>query len=471
MSSSAATRNTSSWHLAGPKPYEVQLEAMRRSGNRDKYAYFMEMGLGKTALLLNDYVENFAGEVNNVVVVCPNTFKSDWALAPKEWGLKGFRTAVWPDFNDKRGTASSPVLNSINFEAIRSGGFDYVASSMDRFPTLLVVDESSAIKNFKSLTAKAVLDLTKRAKGVRLLNGTPMSQNVMDLYPQLKCIGELDRMNPYAFRNRFAVTGGFMGKQVIGVRNEDELHTILDRCSFRALKCDWSDLPEKIYQPMRLEMTKKQRAAYKSMLEEFFTLVAGREFTANMVLTQMDKLRQITSGLIMDGGEFKLIEHPGDNPKIQAAKELLESGDGKLIIVHFYRPMGLAILEYLKKKGYDPSYIRGGMSPETIICEKHKFNNDPSSRVLVAQITASSKAHTLLGGEGKDRCSRMFFHDHTFSLGDRKQMEDRIHRGAQDRACIYFDPIMSPIDEAQLKALAGKQDIASLVVDAVRALR
>lgn len=442
---------------------------MRKSEDHDRFGYFLEMGLGKTSLVLNDYVDRFFG-YTTVFVACPNSFKGDWASAPMDCGLD-FTTSMWPRDELRKGTLSKANFNIINYEAIRSSGYDAIKAIVDKVPSMFIVDESSAIKNFKSDTARAVLDLSKRVNAVRLLNGTPMTQNVMDLFPQLKCLGELDKMNPYVFKNRYATLGGYMGKSVTGVKNEEELQGILDRCSFRALKKDWSDLPEKIPRPIKLEMTDNQRRHYREMLQDFYTMVEGREFTADMVITQQDKLRQITSGILLDGDDYKLLDPIGNNPKVKAATDILSTGSGKMILVHFYRQMGFEILEHMRKKGFNPAYIRGGMKPEALICEKHKFNNDPSCRVIVCQIQSAYQAHTLLGGEGNDRCHLTYFHDQTFSLLQRKQMEDRNHRGAQDRAVLYYDPIMSAIDQAQIDALTKKQDMASLVVDAVRATR
>lgn len=459
------------WHLKG-KPYPVQMEAMKRSRNRDRYAYFMEMGLGKTPLVINDYIENFFDQIDTVFIVCPQSFKKDWTLAPADWGVPSITTSLWPDQDPRAGSPGRPHFNVFNFEAVRSSGYDKIRPIMDSRPCLLVVDESTFIKNFKSHTSKSILDLSKRAAAVRLLNGTPMVQNVMDLFPQLKCLGELDRVNPYVFKNRYAVTGGFMGKQIIGVKNEAELQEIQTRCSFRALKSDWwEDCPEKTMVPLHLEMTKTQAKHYAEMMEDFYTIVGRDEFSANLVLTQLDKCRQIASGMIMDGDKFRLIEPMHTNPKVQAVLDLMESGTGKMIVVHFYRGMGLELYDYYKKRGFNPAYIRGQMKPEAVICEKHKFNNDSTCRILVAQIGATSMAHTLVGQAGNDRCYRMFFHDGTFSLRDRLQIEDRIHRGEQDRGCLYYDPIMSPIDKAQLDALQKKTDVARAVVDAVRTLR
>lgn len=460
---------TPTWHLSGPKPYDVQIEGMKRVRDHKQYGWFLEQGLGKTALQLNDYIENM--DTDTAFVICPNSFKGDWGYAPSEWGVPEITTSIWPFDEMRKGTSDHPHFNIMNFEAVRSSGYDAVRAVIDKRPCALIIDESSACKNFKAKTTKAVLDLTKRVGPVRLLNGTPMVQNPMDLFPQLKMLGELDKVNPFAFRNRFTVMGGWMGKQVVGVKNEDELHELQARCSFRALKSDWSDLPEKIPVPIRLEMTDRQRKHYKEMLDDFYTLVKGMEFSAPMVLVQLDKLRQITSGILMDGERFKLIEEPARNPKIRAALDLMENGTGKMIITHFYRPMGQVIIEEMRRMGLNPAYIRGGMAPIELKEQKDKFNKSSDCRVLVGQINATCMGHTLIGGEGNDRCHKLFFHDSTFSLRDRKQMEDRNHRGAQDRACLIYDPIMSPIDEAQAKAIKKKTDMVTLVVDAVRAMR
>lgn len=458
------------WHLTYPeKPYAVQIEALRKSENKGRFGLFLEQGMGKTSLVLNEYADRFFG-YTTVFVASPNSFKADWAAAPSDHGLD-YTTSMWPRDAFKKGGLSKPHFNIINYEALRSSGYDAVREILDKVPAMFVVDESSAIKNFQSATARAVLDLSKRVNAIRLLNGTPMTQDVMDLFTQLKCLGELDGVNPYAFRNKFAILGGYMGKKVTGIRNEEELHAILDRCSFRALKKDWLDLPEKIQRPLKLEMTNNQRKHYGEMLRDFYTMVDDHEFTADMVVTQMDKMRQIVSGILLDGDSFKLIDPIHENPKAKAAADIIGTGAGKVIVVHFYRQMGFELLDYFNKKGFNPAYIRGNMKPEALICEKHKFNNEPTCRVIVCQIQSSYQAHTLLGQEGSDRAHIQFWHDFTFSLLQRSQMEDRCHRGAQDRAVLYYNPVMSSVDQAQMDAIERKQDMASLVVDAVRATR
>lgn len=448
----------------------MQVEALRRSKGKDKFAYFMQMGQGKSPLVLADWAEHFS-HINTIVVIAPHSFLKDWTLLPAEWGIT-MTTSLWPKDEIRAGKKGVPHLVSINFEAIRSSGYHAIKDLMDKHDCLLVIDEGSYIKNFKSKTARAVFDLSKRAKAVRLLNGTPLVQNVLDLFMQLKCVGELDGQNPYSFRNRYAVLGGFMGRQVVGVRNEEDLHRIQENCSFRSTKADWWEgCPEQLDVPLNLEMTKKQQKHYSEMLHEFYTVVDGQEFTANMIISRLDKLRQVTSGLILDGDKCVFLEPMDKNPKALAALDLMESSPTKLIVVHFYREMGFALYEFFKNKKLNPSYIRGNMKPDELLDQKDKFNNDASCRIMTAQISSASMAHTLTGSSGDNRCHRELFHDLTFSLKDWLQMRDRIHRGEQDRGCLYHIPIMSPVDRAQLQALAKKEVLADTIVNAVRAMR
>lgn len=452
------------WHLKhavhGNKPWDVQVEAQRRSEGKARFGYWLQMGLGKTALTLNDFVDS---NYERALVLAPNSFKIDWALAPEEWGVgEEIVSQVWPVVNwtthiqrrDKR------ALISMNYEAVRSDrGHAYAQAFMDAMPTMLIIDESSAIKGFKSDTTKAVLDLCRRSAMVRELNGTPIVQNVLDYWAQLKAVGELDGVNPFSFRNRFAVMGGFMGKQIVGMKNEEELFAILDRCSFRALTEDWRSLPPKRYATVHLEMTAKQRKHYQAMLEEFFTEVGGMEVSADMVLAQMNKLRQISSCLVMQDGAHEWIEEPKNNPKFKAVLDLV--GDyGKAIVSYFYRPTGDALFEALTKAKLQPAYIKGGMKPEAISQEKKRFNGDPECRVIIGQVGSISRGHTLLGQPGKDRCNKLIVVENSFERLHRAHLEDRNHRGEQDQPCVVYDLSTSPMDDAGIEILLAKKNMA-----------
>lgn len=465
------------WHLNhvrhGNKPWKVQEAAAeaRIASGRAKFGYWLEQGLGKTALTLNDFI--LAEDCNLGIVVCPNSFKGDWVIAPEEWGVDWIGANMWPNVAID-GIVPFKYLFVINYESARRGFDSYkmLEAAMKRQNVFLVVDESSFIKNHTSEQSLSVRDLAKLARHVRLLNGTPQTQSVRDWYPQLRCLGECNGMEPTVFRNRYGKKGGYMGRQIVGINEEraEELAGIIATCSFRALKAEWRpELPPQIDCPVHLEMNPVQRQHYDEMMEEFFTMVDDLEVPARMVLTQMDKLRQISSCLAMHKGEIRTIGKPKDNPKLQALKDLIESGTGKWIVVYHYKASGQLLQAELDK--YKPRILTGQMTPGDLMHEKAMFNEETDYRGIICQESAACMGHTLIGGEGDDRCTRMFFYENSFSLRDRLQMRDRNHRGEQDQTCLYYDFITSPMERKVVDALIRKHTQAQMIDDVVKAVK
>lgn len=464
------------WHLNHPvhgnKPRAVQAEGMRRAKGHKKFGQWLEQGLGKTALDLNEFIESDDTDIQ--IVICPNSFVGDWVLAPNEWGVPWVPSGLrrrdpFPADGQEYG------LYAINYELARDKQFNRkLQKFMERRRCKLTIDESTAVKNPGTNTFKALIELAKRAVMVRELNGTPLTQNVFDYYGQLRMLGRLQGMEPTVFKNRFAEKGGFMGKAIVGTRNEEELGRILDEATFRALKKDWrKDLPPKIYVPVHLEMSNRQRQHYALMMEEFYTIVEDREITADMVMTQMGKLRQISSCLLMDDGEYWFFEEPKNNPKLKATLDIIATSPGKVIVSHFYKASGEMVFKAMDDAGLRPARIKGGMKPEAILEEKRRFNGDPDCRVLVGQQDATGRGHTLIGsGLGKDRCSTMVFFENDFSYYWRSQMEDRNYgRDEADLGCTVYDLITSPMDAKGVQILTNKKDLATMMDDIVAEVR
>ncbi len=461
------------WHLNhalhGTKPWAVQAEALKRAYGHAKFGLWCEQGLGKTATALNEFISQDDTDIN--IVVAPNSFVGDWVMAPAEWGVPWLKTGLRR--RDPLPHDEQYCLYAVNYEWVREKQHNRdLQRLMERRRCMLTIDESTAVKNPGTGTYRAVLELAKRAKIVRELNGTPLTQDVRDYYGQLRCLGQLNGMEPTVFRNRFCEMGGFFNKQVTGTRNEEELARILDACTFRALKSEWRrDLPPKIYVMTHLEMSKRQIELYTTMMTEFYAIVDEEEITAEIILTQMEKLRQISSCVLMDKGKHFFFEQPNNNPKLKAVLDIVRTSPGKVIVCHFYRASGDMLFEAMQKEGLNPARIQGQVKPEYTIDQKRMFNDDSACRVIVCQQEAAARGHTLIGQTGKDRCSTMIFAENSFSAYWRQQMEDRNHRGAQDRDCTIYDLVVSPMDAKCIEILTKKRDLAASMDEIVAEVR
>jgi SNF2 family DNA or RNA helicase len=466
------------WHLNhtihGRKPWAVQEAYLAAAAGRPRFGNFSQQGLGKTSDTLNEFVD--FDDVDLCVVLAPMSFMADWPLAPAEWGLGFMNTGMWDKDNLDAVHGWDCGLFSIAHETLRGSkrARDELLDLFKKRRCMLVFDESTGIKNHKSVLARYCIGaLSKHATYIRELNGTPLVQNALDYYAQLRLLGELDGINPYAFRNRYCVMGGYMGRQIKEVKNEEQLGQILDRCSFRALKKDWrKDMPEQLAVPIHLEMTDNQRRHYATMMNEFYAAVGNdEEINAELVLTQRLKLQQISSCMLMDRGKVHWLEEPKTNPKLRAALDLMNTGSGKMIVVYYFDPSGRMLIDQFQKEGFEPAYITGKMKAEDIVAQKDRFNNDSSCRVMVGQIDQTSRGHTLLGQKGNDRCSRIYYYETDLSLMHRLQMNDRNHRGEQDETCYLYDPICSPIDQLNVDILTGKKNQADGMDEIVRIVR
>lgn len=454
------------WHLKG-KPYDVQSAAMEKASGKDGFAYFMEMGLGKSAVALNEAVDLVKrGEVDDVSVVCPPSLKSNWAEEITKWEvpLKGH---VWPDLPN----SNQPTVSIINYEAFSGGaqrGYSHFLNVAKNRRLLMILDESIQIKGPDSIRTKNLLSISPFLSHRRILSGAPITQGPQDAWTQLRFLGALKGSNYYGFRNKFCNMGGFKGKQVIGAKNSAELHELLDCWGFRAKKSDWTDLPPKQYHKREIGLSKVLQSHYFDMETKFITgLQNGSIVEAAQVVTQLLKLQQITSGFINDEfGECHILDE--NPPKYKELLNILEEISGKVLVFTHFRPT-TTLLHKRLQDNYGAAIMIGGMTDSQISAEKKRFNEDSSCRVFVIQADTGKYGHTLLGSaEPNNRCSTTVFYENSYNLDTRLQSEDRNHRHGQDAEMVnYIDLFSSPVDLRAVVALQKKLNIATEVVDGV----
>ncbi len=464
---------TTGWPLS-TKPYDVQALAFNKGRDQECFAYYIEMGLGKTSLCLADFVYNcMADRCEVLVVVAPFYLRSEWSNEVEKHGVK-MPVFLWDDVPPPN--QKPPFIVIMNIESARAGrGNEFLVALLAKHRCMLVLDESTTIKNFKSVSAKAMLAAAQLAALRRELSGLPMPHNVLDLYPQLRFLKQLNGVNPFVFRNKYAILGGYLGKQVKGAKNEEELQRIMDACSFRALKADWAkSLPPKIHVERQFEMTGRQKAAYKEMESDFVTFVKEGDpesaVFADQVMHAMRKLSQISRGFILDGEHVAQELVPlKDNPALNTLKACLDAVQGKSLVFTVHRHSTFMLFEALQS--YGARMLIGGMSQDEIKQAKDDFNNDPAVKVFVLQTAVGHRGHNLTGQPGATtRCADTFWWENSFNFEHRAQGADRNHRWGTDADCVtYTDFICSKMDQKFLAGFKNKQNLVTAVLDAVRA--
>ena len=453
------------WLIKG-EPYAVQRAALNAARDKTHFAYFMEMGLGKTATCIAEFVRlTTEGKTKKLLVVCPNSLKKNWANEIERFITANIRVTMSP-----LGPSSDEHHAwIINYESVIAT----LGAKLDEYidaDTYVVLDESIQIKNPQAKRSKKLLIDIRDAGYVRLLSGAPIVNSPLDIYPQLRAVRapvEEIGKNSFVFRNRFCVMGGYMGKKVIGVQPErqEDLEEIISSVSFRAKKKDWTDLPEKSYTTRSYEMTKDQKSMYSDMLEQFLVEFDDQTISVGQKINAAQKLQQISSGFILDEDrKAHEIMPRSKNPKLNLLKEVMEEVSGKMLIFAHHR----AAIDMLIEE-FGAAYIRGGMSDDEIEEQKRLFN-EGSVRWKVGQQTSAKYGHTLLG-TSELPCYTTFYFENTYALDPRIQSEDRNHRHGQKHPVLYIDAVGSLIEEEMINALQNKLDMAEALIRYHRAER
>jgi SNF2 family DNA or RNA helicase len=289
----------------------------------------------------------------------------------------------------------------------------------------------------------------------------------MDIYSQTEFLrpGLLGYDSYYAFQGRYAVMqrrtmGQAAFQQIVGFKNLDELTDKIDRFSFRVLKKDCLDLPEKIYTARYVGLTNEQISMYNQIRQHAMVLLdTGEMATAPAVITQMLRLQQIMSGhLKTDDGE--MLYFP--SKRMEALEEIVNEHDGKAIIWSRFRYDIIGITKMLNDKfgeGCAASYFGDTPDEERNNAVKNFQNPDHPLRFFVGNPATAGYGLTLT------EANLVVYYANDFNLETRVQSEDRAHRIGQRNNVTYIDLITEgTIDENIVKSLRAKIDIGAKVL-------
>ena len=462
------------------KPYKHQLTALEKSVDKKEYGYFMEMGTGKSKVLVDNMAILYdKGKINGALIIAPKGVYTNWFSQEIPIHLASHikpKMVLWTALTSKTKEKEYQTLFEtgfdlhvliMNVEAFSTKkGVEFAYKFLRSHKTIMAVDESTTIKNPSAKRTKSILMLGKQAKYRRILTGSPVTKSPLDLYSQCAFLNEdlLDHGSFYSFRNRYAhmIERNFGGRrvQIVGsYQRLDELEEILKKFSYRVQKSECLDLPKKIFINRTIELTKEQNEAYATMKSAALASLKGKMATAPHVLTQLMRLHQITCGhLKSDDGTITNFKHR----RIEELIDVMNEMEGKVIIWANYVHDINEITKALENEYGEGSVVQyyGKVSSEDRQRAIKEFQ-DPDSPVKYFI------GNTQTGGYGitLTAASNVIYYSNSYDLEKRLQSEDRAHRIGQHKPVTYVDLIApKTVDEKIIKALRGKINIASQIM-------
>ena len=462
------------------KPYGHQITALEKSWDKEEYGYFMEMGTGKSKVLVDNIAMLYdKGKINAALIIAPKGVYRNWFSQEIPNHLPSHidhKTILWTATTSKAKDKEYQQLFKpdidlhiliMNVESFSTKkGLEFATRFLRCHNSLMAVDESTTIKTPTAKRTKSILLLGTYAKYRRILTGSPVTKSPLDLYTQCGFLNEnlLGFGSYYTFRNRYAVMrqanfGGRRVQLVGGYQRLDELSRLLKPFSDRVLKENCLDLPEKTYIERQVELTDEQKKTYETMKSAALASLKGKMATAPHVLTQLMRLHQITCGhLKNDDDTITEIK----NNRISSLLELLEEVEGKVIIWANYVYDIKQIVSAIKKQYGEDSIVEyyGNIEAKQRQENIEKFQ-DPNSpaKFFVGNPQTGGYGITLTAA------NNVVYYSNGYDLEKRLQSEDRAHRIGQKKAVTYIDLIApKTVDEKIRKALRKKINIATEVM-------
>lgn len=458
-------------------PFKHQTKAFCVSKDLPEYGYLFEQGCGKTKVVLDNSAYLFDKKlIDCLIIIAPNGVHRNWISdeIPKHlpcecdfaFWKSGMKTKDKENWDNIKYSEKLKVY-TFNVECFVSDkAKEELEFLLKSFKCLLCVDESQKIKNPSAKRTKFIVKVSGHAKYRRICTGTPITQGVHDIYTQLKFLNPdiIGISSFYAFRARYCVMGGFEMKQIVGYRNIKDLQEKIKNYTMRVLKKDCLDLPEKIYQRVPFDITKKQRDLYNSIKKEGIGLIQRENFEDKEILlehavTRYIKMQQISSGFMInteDKSIFEIVPFK-KNPKLLKLKELLAKIKGKVIIwSRFTQDINL-ILKLVGEKGvrYD-----GQVSDDQREINKNKFQNNQGVEYFIGNPQVGSNGLTLVEAE------TVIYYSNSYDLELRLQSEDRCHRIGTVNNVNYIDlEANKTIDKKIIRCLRNKKKVSDMILN------
>ncbi|NFL41782.1 ATP-dependent helicase [Clostridium botulinum] len=400
------------------KLFEHQKRALQATKYRNKVAYYLDMGLGKT-FVCSEKMKELDLRIN--LLICQKSKIDDWYEHFKslysEYKVMKYSNQDIP--------SEGKIILIINYD---------LAWRREKLKGLedftLMLDESSLIKNISSKRTKFILKLN--FKNVILLSGTPVGGKYEELYSQIRLLGW--NVSKKLFYQNYIVTRkidicGFKVEKVVGYKNIENLKSKLREHGAIFMKTDEVfTLPE----IREIEIKIKPIKEYKHFKKHRLIEIDGKEIVGDTALTAMLGERQLASMY----NQYKYDE----------LKAILESTENRVIIFYNFTHEVQKIVDLCKKLEKPISIVNG---------KQRNLNNyeEHSNSITLIQYQAGAMGLNL------QKSNIMIYFSLPLSSDLFEQSKKRIHRIGQKNNCIYYHLITAgSIDEKIYQTLLQRKD-------------
>ena len=454
------------------EPYEHQRNALNESAEKVQWAYFMEMGTGKTKVTIDNMSYLFfQRKINAALIIAPKSVYTIWETEIETHMPDVLKKSIFkwnidkPKDYYKLNEFQHLRIFLINVEALSTKrGFEACVDFLTKNKlNFVALDESTTIKNKSAKRTKNILGLRKLSHMRRILTGSPITKSPLDLFTQCQFLSpELLGFSSYlAFRNRYAEmtdipvgSGRFISVPKYYKRLE-ELEIKLKQFATRIRKDQCLDLKPKVRSKRYIELEGESKKIYDRLRTSALAIVEDSTISFSNKLTEIIKLHQVCNGFTKDDDGRMLPLH---DQKIKALHEIIEESDGKIIIWANYLWNIHEIIHSLKSKYGEESVV--SIFGEVNVKDRKKavesFQNDSNVRFFVGNPTTGGFGLTLTA------CNTVVYYSNNYNLEVRMQSEDRAHRMGQTGTVVYVDIVAkNTLDEAIMKSLINKGQIAA----------
>ena len=445
------------------EPFEHQRTALKQGAESQNFAYFMEMGTGKTKVTIDNAAYLFTqNKIKHAIVIAPNSVYLNW--------VKEIKTHCSVDYNimaHKVDTMLSPQFADplkltwylFNVEAMsHKSGLKKVKELLgEANRTMIIIDEATTIKNRTAKRTKNIIELGKGVAYKRILTGSPVTKSPLDLYSQCAFLDRslLGHESFYTFRARYAVMHeiDMGGRSVLLPKyytNLEELEQNIKKFSYRCRKSECLDLPEKLYTQHYITLKDEHQKAYDKLKRNAWAVIQNEEVSYSNKLTEILKLHQCVNGHVKtdDGNILEFAD-----PKLDELLNLIEENEGKYIIWANYIYNIEKIIKVLQDRYGKESTVAiyGSIDAEKRIENVKRFENDDRVRFFVGNPSTGGYGLNLV------KASYVVYYSNSYNLEVREQSEDRAHRIGQTKNVLVIDLITrGTVDEMIISALKNK---------------